>query len=266
PEVWFLTLRDDVLPQYIPQIAAALPFNASHLTVVHCSGVTPRNILKPFQRKGASVGLMHPFQPVSGVTSSKRPFQNAFVGIEGQPQTLQLLEQYIRRLGGTSFSLAHVDRGLYHAAAVYSSNFLITLADIAKQLLQQAGVRDPIPLITSIMQHALNTLQQVGLPDALTGPFSRADHHTIQQHLQSIQRMQEELHENTTSKEQRVYNVYHALAQATIEVAKQQSPQKDFHTLHALLKQHHPHTDPTSSTATAKQPSDNPPNARKADE
>jgi predicted short-subunit dehydrogenase-like oxidoreductase (DUF2520 family) len=74
---------------------------------------------------------------------------------------------------------------------VISSNYLVTLAALASDLLVRQGIA---PDATSAVRHlvpllrgTLDNLQAVGLPNALTGPLSRGDAGTITRHLEALE-------------------------------------------------------------------------------
>ncbi len=87
-------------------------------------------------------------------------------------------------------------RPLYHAAAVFASNYLLALLAIAVRLLQDAGVPadDALPAILPLMRGTLDNVQHLGVPAALTGPVARGDTDTIRLHLARLSGEDRELY------------------------------------------------------------------------
>src|SRR5690606_24287151 len=73
----------------------------------------------------------------------------------------------------------------YHAAAVFASNYLVTLAATAVRILREIGVpeEDALPALIPLMRGTLDNLEDLGLASALTGPIARGDLDTVRTHL-----------------------------------------------------------------------------------
>ena len=93
-------------------------------------------------------------------------------------------------LEGTFIRLSAGDKVLYHAAAVVACNYLVTLVKLATDLWQSFGVssqqatRSLLPLLWG----TLNNIDNVGIPDCLTGPIARGDSGTIKKHISALER------------------------------------------------------------------------------
>lgn len=213
--VVLLTVSDAAIPLVAQQLLDQNAL-APHTVVLHCSGRLEPSSLSFLLDAGVPVGRMHPLQPIAAASSEAPLFVGVAVGIEGAPAAQRVAEQLVRRLGGQSFSLEGVDPSLYHAAAVFASNYVVTLAHVASQLMEAAGLsQPPLPLLLPLLTQAVENLRHQGLPHALTGPLSRGDTSTIQQHLDALrQRAPEHL------------ALYQTLAQATLSLAAQQHHQR----------------------------------------
>ena len=79
-------------------------------------------------------------------------------------------------------------KSLYHAGAVVVSNYLVVLASLAVELITAAGIQEEEALATllPLMRGTLYNLEQVGLPQALTGPIARGEVHVVQGHLDNL--------------------------------------------------------------------------------
>ena len=94
------------------------------------------------------------------------------------------------------FELTDGDRTLYHAGAVFASNYLVTLQRAAVRLgVPAEGV---VPLMTRTIENGFQ----------LTGPIARGDWATVEAHKQAIRARQPELE-----------HLYVTLAEATVQLA-----------------------------------------------
>ena len=69
------------------------------------------------------------------------------------------------------------DKVLYHAAAVFATNFLPVLQDLAERAWQATGVPDALvpQLRASLLSNAVTNINRLGPQGALTGPAARGD-------------------------------------------------------------------------------------------
>jgi predicted short-subunit dehydrogenase-like oxidoreductase (DUF2520 family) len=230
-QIWIITVRDDAIASFATQLA-----EEAHVlprVALHCSGRCAVAALDPLRKRGVAVGVMHPLLPIAPQTnanpSAQGLFSGGYIGLDGDEQATQTAESITKDLGGIAFSLCGMDRALYHAAAVIASNFLVTLAAQATQTLQAAGYTgDALPLLLPLMQASLDNLRNQGLPLALTGPYSRGDHATIEAHLHALQQLPPPTDANSPSLEQ----IYTILGQATLPIAIAQATQRDLDTAH----------------------------------
>ena len=204
--IWILTISDDAIPllaQSLAQSLASSPHPPQPLIVLHTSGRCSLDALQIFAKQGASIGTLHPLLSLATPSKEARPpvkeaappakehpFRGCFFGIEGDPLALQAAQEIAASLDASTFSLAGMNRALYHAAAVTASNYLVALASQAALLLQAAGFQgDPLPPLLPLMQASLHHLNRCGLPHALTGPLARGDLQTLHAHLHALQQL-----------------------------------------------------------------------------
>ena len=102
--------------------------------------------------------------------------------------TMEQLLRLVADLGGTPLILRAEDKALYHAAAVLASNYVVTLAKLATDLWLRLGQERPAALkaLLPLIQGAVDNLNAVGLPAALTGPIARGDVPTVRRHLEAL--------------------------------------------------------------------------------
>ncbi len=105
--------------------------------------------------------------------------------LEGQPlgsyagdaRATQSLQSAFEAIGAQCFALAARDKVLYHAGAVFATNFLPVLQVVAADLWRSTGVPQTLmgPLSVSLLQNAVQNIISQGAAGALTGPAARGD-------------------------------------------------------------------------------------------
>ena len=94
-----------------------------------------------------------------------------------------------RMIGARHFSIRKRDKIVYHIAAVFASNYLVTLLSVTERLgrsisLNQRTVRRIIaPLVRRTVENVLHTSPA----EALTGPIKRGDGVTVSRHLRALE-------------------------------------------------------------------------------
>ena len=181
----FITSPDDV----IAPIAASLKWHRGQ-SVVHCSGAASLDILAPAREDGANTGAMHPLQTFASVSQAIDNIPGSTFGIEADEPLFSTLRDMAVALEGNWVKLEAGDKVLYHAAAVLSCNYLITLVKLATDLWQSFGV-DPQQATQALMpllKGTLNNISNVGIPECLTGPIARGDTGTINKHISALEK------------------------------------------------------------------------------
>ena len=93
---------------------------------------------------------------------------------------LELGRRLAADLGATPFRLADDRRPLYHAAAVFASNYLVATSAVAERLFAEAGVPEPLDAMRPLQETTL------GPGAALTGPAVRGDASTVERNLDAL--------------------------------------------------------------------------------
>jgi predicted short-subunit dehydrogenase-like oxidoreductase (DUF2520 family) len=145
--------------------------------VGHVSGATPLAALEPHERRFS----LHPLQTFdrSGDPGQLDGAWGAITGDTGE--ALAIARELAATLGLQPFELADRDRTLYHAGAVFASNYLVTLQRAAVRL--GVPAQGLVPLMRGTIEHGFE----------LTGPIARGDWATVEAHKQAIQASQPEL-------------------------------------------------------------------------
>ena len=163
-----------------------------HAWVGHVSGATPLAALDPHKRRFS----LHPLQSFDR-SGSPSQLDGVWAAISGETgEALAVARELAETLGLQPFELPDGDRTLYHAGAVFASNYLVTLQRAAVRLgVPPEGI---VPLMRGTIEHGFE----------LTGPIARGDWATVEAHRQAIRAAHPELE-----------HLYDTLAEATAALA-----------------------------------------------
>jgi len=179
----FITTPDD----RIAGIAAELVISSG--IVVHCSGVLGSDVLVPLKKYGCLIASIHPLRAFRKNNLQANALQDCDCVVEGDLRAVELLTTLFTRMGARVMPINPVKKNTYHAAAVMASNYIVTLAGCAVELLMDAGLSEiqAKGMTQRLMQSSLTNLQDTThVAEALTGPLVRGDLNTIHQHLHAI--------------------------------------------------------------------------------
>jgi predicted short-subunit dehydrogenase-like oxidoreductase (DUF2520 family) len=155
--------------------------------VAHLSGALGLEALEPARAAGARRLAIHPLQTFPDVDAALERLAGSSVAVTADDEEGSALgEGLARDLGGRPFRLADERRPLYHAAAVFASNYLVTTAAVAEALLAAVGVPDPAAALEPLQRASLDHVRDVGAGRALTGPVVRGDAGTIRRNLEAL--------------------------------------------------------------------------------
>jgi predicted short-subunit dehydrogenase-like oxidoreductase (DUF2520 family) len=158
----------------------------------HVSGATPLAALEPHERRFS----LHPLQSFDR-SDDPAQLDGAWAAITGETgEALAVARELAELLGLQPFELRDEERTLYHAGAVFASNYLVTLQRAAVRLGVPAAAL--VPLMKGTIDHGFE----------LTGPIARGDWTTVEAHKQAIRTERPELEQ-----------LYETLAAATAALA-----------------------------------------------
>jgi len=185
--VVILAVRDDAIRPLAEALAGGGAIGREHV-VLHLSGVQGQEALAPLVPSHAALGSIHPLQTISDPERAPERLQSAWAAVEGMPRAVEAAEAIARKLGMRPFPVTGKAKALYHAGAVFASNYFVVVEAIAQRLLRHAGLTDAEawqalrPLVAGTLENLLYAEPQ----DALTGPVVRGDDTTIRRHLESL--------------------------------------------------------------------------------
>lgn len=171
----------------VAAVAAAVPWRPGQV-VLHTSGALGSEALAPVRQAGGVAGSLHPLQTVARPEDAPVLLRGATFALEGDPEAVATGRELVLALGGNPLVLAPEAKPLYHAAAVFASNYVVALAAAAEELWAAAGLprEAALPALLPLMQGAVANLGALGTSGALTGPIARGDAETVARHLRAL--------------------------------------------------------------------------------
>ena len=161
---------------YAEHPAAQLPSPGSPL-VFHGSGALGSDLLAPLQNLGWRTASAHCILSFATPQVAVAQFTGTACALEGEPLACTMLRAAFTSIGARCFEVASTDKLLYHAAAVFATNFLPVLQSVAEDLWRSTGVPPALlpDLRASLLHNAVANITALGPQAALTGPAARGD-------------------------------------------------------------------------------------------
>lgn len=186
-EVLFLAVPDDRIHPVAQQLWGTRSIGPGQ-TVLHCSGVLGQEALSALVPTRAALGSLHPLQTISDPEVAPERFKGAWAAVEGNPAAMEAAEDIARSLGMKPFRITAKQKILYHAGAVFASNYLVVVEAIAQRLLRHAGLSDEEAwaALSPLVRGTITNLLAADPRSALTGPVVRGDTDTILRHLGAL--------------------------------------------------------------------------------
>ncbi|MBI3648028.1 MAG: DUF2520 domain-containing protein [Actinobacteria bacterium] len=157
--------------------------------VAHLSGAMGLDALAAVRPTGARPLAIHPLQTFPDVESAIGRIPGCAIAVTADDEEGSALGEGIARdLGAEPFRLADEARPLYHAAAVFASNYVVASIGLARELLSLAGVPDPVAALMPLVLATVENAGRLGPERALTGPAVRGDAGTVERNLLALSR------------------------------------------------------------------------------
>ena len=164
--------------------------------VAHVSGATPLAALAPHARRFS----VHPLQTFTRERGAEQ-LDGAWAAVTAETEAARDAGVWLAEtLGLRPFELSDSARTLYHAGAVFASNYIVTLQRAASLLFESAGA--PPEALEPLMRRTIENRFE------LTGPIARGDWETVEGHRAAIREHRAELDD-----------LYETLAGATLTLA-----------------------------------------------
>jgi predicted short-subunit dehydrogenase-like oxidoreductase (DUF2520 family) len=187
-DVVIVAVRDARIPQIAARLAGEIQLSRRQV-VLHTAGSrAAREVLGQLQSQVAGIGTLHPLVSLTGAPGTEDNLDGAAFGIEGDEAATAMARRLVRLAGGRPLDLTADKMALYHAGAVFASNYVVALLDIARSMLVAAGIPDEQaqPALWPLLASVVRNLAATGLPAGLTGPVVRGDVGSIERHIEAL--------------------------------------------------------------------------------
>jgi predicted short-subunit dehydrogenase-like oxidoreductase (DUF2520 family) len=183
--VVFLAVPDQAVDEVAAKIARLKP--SPRVSFVHVSGALGLGALDAL--RAHPVGSFHPLQSFPAPRNAGA-FRGITVAVDAStPALMRRLRALARGIGARPKPVEDSQRALYHAAAVFASNYVDVVLAKAVELLREAGwsEREAVEGLVPLTEGVLANVRQRGPVSALTGPVRRGDVNTVERHLAALQ-------------------------------------------------------------------------------
>ena len=158
--------------------------------VLHTAAAGGPEALACLREEDNSVGVLHPLQTIPNAARGIETLPGATFAYAGDEAAIAWAGTLIAALGGKPLAIPSPQWHLYHAAAVFASNYHLTLIDAALELMQGAGLARGAALdaLRPIIRATTENVLSSGPELALTGPILRGDAATVRKHFRALER------------------------------------------------------------------------------
>ena len=195
-EVWMLAVPDaqiaavaEALGAWTAKRSSPCPTPATQQPVAfHCSGAQSSVSLAPLAALGWRTASAHCILSFASSEVAVQQFPGTACALDGDASAVAELRAAFTTIEARCFEVASQDKLLYHAAAVFATNFLPVIQSVAEDAWLAAGVPpDLLPgLRTSLLNNAVANITRLGPANALTGPAARGDVAAITKQAQAV--------------------------------------------------------------------------------
>ncbi|MBJ7309409.1 Rossmann-like and DUF2520 domain-containing protein [Rugamonas sp. CCM 8940] len=185
-EVLMLAVGDDQIGPACAALAAAVPLRG--VVLFHCSGALASDQLAAARDAGALLASVHPIRSFADPAAVAGSFAGTFCGVEGDEAALAVLEPALLAIGARPVRIDAAAKTVYHAAAVFASNYLVTVLDAALRAYQAAGIPEAVAreLARPLAGESMENVFRLGAAAALSGPIARGDLATVARQQRAV--------------------------------------------------------------------------------
>jgi len=186
-DAWLIGTSDETIMSACENLVASGLLRPGDL-VFHCSGALSSSVLSTASASNAIIASVHPIRSFADPTQVVKAFGGTYCGAEGHPAALKLLDAAFSRIGAKLVTIDPAYKPVYHAAAVFASNYLVTVLDVAVQAYARAGIPEQaaLQLMEPLVRGTVDGVFRLGTTQALTGPIARGDIATAVRQYRSV--------------------------------------------------------------------------------
>ena len=184
-EVIIVSVPDDQIAKITAHLSeSGISWNSRK--IIHLSGSLDSSVLRPLANRGALTGSLHPLQTFTRGDTAER-FDGIWFSMQGDDQIFPVLRKLIEPFGGQARILTSSQKSAMHLAAVFASNYLVSLMEVVTKITEKNGIEDGFNMLEPIVQQTLQNVISKGSEQSLSGPVARGDQSTIEKHLNQLE-------------------------------------------------------------------------------
>ncbi|WBX73148.1 DUF2520 domain-containing protein [Tenacibaculum pacificus] len=184
-DIYIIAVSDDAISEVSSKI------KKEHSLVVHTSGSVSLNSLKNNGRKGVFY-LLQSFSKDKEVVFDKIPFC-----LEAENnEDFNRLNKLAKSIGKKTYPINSQQRKAIHLSAVFVNNFTNHLYKIGDDICREHEV--PFEILHPLIEETAKKIQKLTPEKAQTGPAKRNDKKTIQNHLELLNKEQQDIYKLIT--------------------------------------------------------------------
>jgi len=160
----------------------------SDRAIAECAAAIPESDALVFHASGALLAMsggfsLHPLKSLPPV-GEPSDLDGTLLVFEGEHRrTAKLIATAV---GARFCEVSPEQKALYHAAAVFGSNYVAAVLEIAQQLMAQVGLTDVREDLATLARSAIANWQSHTDARRFTGPAARGDQDVMQRHIESL--------------------------------------------------------------------------------
>lgn len=180
----FITTNDSAIAQVVDDLADRGAINDGHV-LIHMSGAHASDIMENARVLGTHLLSLHPLQSFASLEQAIDNLPGSVFSIEGDRDSYNIAVCIVETLKGEYFFIDKQSKPLYHAGACVVSNYLVSLFDLGVKLLKSTGIPSELTVkaLMPLVKGTIHNLETLEVEQALTGPISRGDITTVEEHL-----------------------------------------------------------------------------------
>lgn len=180
-DYWLLAVPDRQIAASAAELART-PASLGPAIAMHASGALAAATLAPLQAGGWHTASAHCILSFASPETAVQQFPGTPCALEGDAAAVAALQPLFAAIGARCFTVQAEHKLLYHAAAVFGTNFLPVLQATAEALWLHSGVpAELLPqLRATLLRNAVDNVLALGPAGALTGPAARGDSALVQ--------------------------------------------------------------------------------------
>ncbi len=182
-DVILITVPDMHISEVAKQIAERWRDRCKGKVFFHMSGQLSSDALSAIAGLGGEVASLHPIQSIADPSRAKNALLESYFTVEGSKNACATARDILSSITDRIIEIAKEDKTLYHAAAVMASNYVVSIAAHASDMLRTIGIGPGvlIPLLKGTVANIAANEKA-----ALTGPVQRGDWSTVRAHIEAI--------------------------------------------------------------------------------